>query len=328
MNKTINDPIDVFNEIWTLYNTRYGGFETKGIDWKNLYDVYRTKINENTSEDELFNVVASMLRHLNDPHIQVKMLNSKRHFYAGTIGNIIEDIGFENMKKLFSSRPAVDKYFKQELSMLNGFSFAWLEDGIGYIHFGEFGNYKKTEKTMEKIISYFSSSNGIILDIRRNIGGDDHVGKLIADCFADKKREYMITSTKNRLVHYCYADKKIWSIKPKKNIKYLNPVILLIDKTTFSAAENFALAMRELPHIKLVGDTTAGGFADADWIPVSCGWEVCIPVGVFTDKSGFCWEGIGIHPNYKVRTDPTKPINGADELVELSLSLIRNSKKE
>jgi len=137
----------------------------------------------------------------------------------------------------------------------------------------------------------------------------------------------MITSIKNGIGHNDFSDKKIWSVEPKENIKYLNPVILLIDKTTFSAAENFALAMRELPHVKLVGDLTAGGFADADWKTISCGWEVCIPFGVFTDKSGFCWEGIGIPPNYKIRTDPTKQINGTDELIELSINLISNSKK-
>ena len=320
----VNNPIATFDEIWNLFRTTYSGFKTKGIDWKNLYEVYKTKVTEATAEEELFTVVTSMLKHLNDPHVQVRTLNSEKHFFSGTIGSIIEEIGFNNTMQMFTSRPLPDSYFTRELHVLDTFSYAWLEGNIGYFHFGEFGDLEKTKETMEKIINFFSSSRGLIIDIRRNIGGDDRVGKLIADCFADKKREYMITSTKNGAGHNDYSDKKVWAIEPNGYVNYQKPVMVLTDKTTFSAAENFALAMRELPHVKLVGDFTTGGFSDADWKTLSCGWEVCIPFGIFTDKNGFCWEGIGIPPNYMIRTDPAKQMNGTDELIELSMSLINS----
>lgn len=50
-------------------------------------------------------------------------------------------------------------------------------------------------------------------------------------------------------------------------------------------AENFALTMREIPNVKLFGDFTSGGFADTEWRTLPCGWKVCIPYSLFTDKN-------------------------------------------
>jgi C-terminal processing protease CtpA/Prc len=323
------NPLAIFDELWNAFDTIYSGFVVKGIDWDKLYHVYRNKIDEYTTENQLFDVAKNMLSHLNDNHVKLKRDKTNQHFSAGSIGYIIDKIGYDSTQKLFASKPVSNNYFPHGLNSLHGFSYGWLEDSIGYFHFGEFKNLEQTEETMHTIINYFSSSKAIIIDVRRNTGGDDRIGKTIADCFADRKRKYMITSMKNGVAHNDFADAKAWFTEPKESVQYLNPVVLLIDNTTYSAAENFALAMRELPQVSLVGDFTSGAFADADWKTLSCGWELCIPYGVFTDKNGFCWEGIGIPPNYRVKTDPTKACEEKDALIDFSLNLLNDiSSKE
>lgn len=319
-----NDTVSIFNEVWFAYDTLYSGFAEKDIDWDKLHDIYRDKINENTSESELFEIVTDMLRHLNDNHVQIAKKTPEQHFSAGLLGYLIDDIGFESTINIFTSLPVSEKYFKQGINSLHKFSYGWLRDSIGYFHFGEFKNLDETQRDMDSIIRFFSSSKAIIIDVRRNLGGNDKVGKAIADYFADEKRMFMISSEKNGHGHNDFSEKKIWYVEPRQSINYSNPVILLIDNTSFSAAENFALAMREIPNVKLVGDFTAGGFADSEWRTLPCGWKVCIPYSLFTDKNGFCWEGIGVPPDYRIKTDPTKPIVEKDKLVEFSLKLINN----
>ena len=319
-----NDPVSVFNQVWNAYDTLYSGFAVKDIDWDKLYKIYRAKINENTSESELFNITTQMLRHLNDNHVQIAKENPERHFSAGLLGYLIDDIGFDSTINIFMSLPISKRYFKHGLKTVNKFSYGWLKDSIGYFHFGEFKNLKATQEAMDTIIQYFSASKAMIIDVRKNMGGDDGIGKLIADYFADKKRMYMITSEKKGTGHNDFGEYHTWFIEPNDSVQYLDPVILLIDNTSFSAAENFALAMREIPNIKLVGDFTAGGFADSEWRTLPCGWKVCIPYSLFTDKNGFCWEGIGIPPDYRIKKDPTKPITETDELIEFSLKLSDN----
>lgn len=51
------------------------------------------------------------------------------------------------------------------------------------------------------IIQEFKDARAIIVDVRRNGGGDDRVGKLIADRFADRKRLYMTTQIRNGKEH-------------------------------------------------------------------------------------------------------------------------------
>ncbi len=317
-----NDPVTIFNEIWNSYDTLYSGFAHKSIDWNILYDIYSPRINEKTSESELFDIVTDMLRRLNDNHVQIAKENPERHFSAGLLGYLIDDIGFDSTLNIFMSLPVTEKWFKYGLNTFNKFKYGWLQDSIGYFHFGEFKNLRATKDAMDKITQFFSTSKAIIVDVRRNMGGDDVIGKAIADYFADEKREYMITATKNGSGHNDFGSPKEWFIEPNKSCNYSKPVILLIDNTSFSAAENFALAMREIPKVRLVGMNTSGGFADSDWKTLPCGWNVCIPYSLFTDKNGFCWEGIGVPPDYYIKTDPKKPINDKDELIDFAIKLI------
>jgi carboxyl-terminal processing protease len=316
------DPVSIFNEIWHSYDTLYSGFAHKDIDWNILYNIYRPRVNEKTSETELFKIATNMLRHLNDNHVQIAKENPERHFSAGLLGYLIDDIGFDSTLNIFMSQPVSEKYFKSGLNILNKFKYGWLQDSIGYFHFGEFKDSEATKDAMDKITQYFSTSKAVIIDVRRNMGGDDRIGKAIADYFADEKREYMITSAKNGPGHNDFGSQKVWYIEPNKLFNYSKPVVLLIDNTSFSAAENFSLAMREIPNVRLVGMNTAGGFADSDWKTLPCGWNVCIPYSLFTDKNGFCWEGIGVPPDYYVKTDPKKPINDKDDLLDFAINLI------
>lgn len=320
------DPVSIFNEIWNSYDTLYSGFAHKDIDWNILYNIYRTRVNEKTSEPELFEIVTDMLRHLNDNHVQIAKENPERHFSSGLLGNLIDDIGFDSTLNIFMSLPISEKYFKYGLNAINKFSYGWLQDSIGYFHFGEFKNLKATQESMDKIIQYFSTSKAIIVDVRRNMGGEDIIGKTIADYFADEKREYMITAEKNGPGHNDFGPRKVWYIESNKSFNYSKPVILLIDNTSFSAAENFALAMREIPNVRLVGMNTSGGFADSNWKTLPCGWTVCIPYSFFTDKNGFCWEGIGVPPDYYIKTDPKKPINDKDKLMDFAINLINKKR--
>lgn len=134
----------------------------------------------------------------------------------------------------------------------------------------------------------------------------------------------MISAYKNGTGHNDFTASKKWYIEPNKSLNYSKPVILLIDNTSFSEAEIFALAMREIPNIKLVGDNISGAYADLEWRVLPCGWNVCIPYSLHTDKNGFCWEGIGIPPDYYIKSDPKKSITEKNKLIEFSIDLINN----
>jgi len=157
------------------------------------------------------------------------------------------------------------------------------------------------------------------VDVRHNSGGDDRVGKAIADRFADRKRLYMVTRDRNGPKHDDFAEPKYWHVDPAERT-FTGPVILLTSRLSISAAENFALAMRVIPHVTVVGDTTSGCFADMEWHDLPNGWTVSVSRNLFVDYTGKCWEGTGVPPDVIVRGEHRD--GDADRALETALSLL------
>jgi len=67
--KEVRDPIKNFEYLWRTFNRNYGIFGPKKVDWDALYGVYRPRVTSQTTDDELFDIMASMLGHLNDNHV-------------------------------------------------------------------------------------------------------------------------------------------------------------------------------------------------------------------------------------------------------------------
>ena len=227
---------------------------------------------------------------------------------------------------MMSKKPVPESYFvkKPESKFDDRFSFGWLPDNIGYFHFNGFGNVEKSAEAVDEILDGFKDARAVIIDVRRNGGGDDAVGKAIADRFADQKRLYMITKVRKGPGYSDFLPPKYWYVEADGPFQFTKPVILLIDRTSISASDNFTLAMRVLPHVTIVGDTTSGCNADSKRVMLPNGWTCTIPFNLFLDQNGFCWEGIGIPPDIRQINSKEDIKNGKDRVVELAISLIQS----
>ncbi len=323
-----NDPEKNFEYLWKTFDERYGIFLPKRVDWDLLYKVYRPKVTSNSTDDELFEIISDMLGHLNDLHVRLDSKDPARSFRSGaSMEELIKRFGsFENFLDFFHTRPVHKKYIKGDLVERhdNIFAYGWLDDDIGYFHFNKFNGIEESSKTIDEIVEYFKSARALVIDVRRNGGGDDRIGKAIADRFADKRRLYMITQMRNGPKHDDFDKPHYWYVEPGGPVQFTKPVILLIDEFSASAAENFALAMRVLPHATLVGDITAGCFADADALTLPNGWYFSVSINLFVDHSGFCWEGIGIPPDIRIVNTDEDVENGRDRVLECAMDLIKS----
>jgi tetratricopeptide (TPR) repeat protein len=319
-----NDPEANFEYLWQTFDRNYGIFGPKRVDWETLYRVYRPQVTAQTSDDQLFDVMASLLGHLNDNH--VRLIAPDRRFQSGILGEMTGSReGFARGElDDFSLQLIKDEYlsgrFQQRVR--NVFTFGWLSDSIGYFHFRGFGSLDQSAAAVDEIVREFASARGIIIDVRANGGGDDRVGKAIADRFADQKRLYMTTQVRNGPQHDDFSAPKYWYVEPNGPIQFTGPVILLQHRFSISAAENFALAMRVLPHVTLVGDMSSGVFADVYGDQLPNGWRFGVPYKLFLDQNGFCWEGIGVPADIR-QTNRSEDIEGGvDRALELAMSLI------
>ncbi|HLW40446.1 MAG TPA: hypothetical protein VKX31_08650, partial [Brumimicrobium sp.] len=61
-------PLENFDYLWEEVDKKYSYFELKSVNWNQVKATYRPMLSENSSEEELFAVLASMLNELRDDH--------------------------------------------------------------------------------------------------------------------------------------------------------------------------------------------------------------------------------------------------------------------
>lgn len=312
--QALSEPERNFEELWKTFDARYSHFGIKNIDWHALYRVYRPRVTAQTSDDELFDIMAALLGHLNDNHVLLR--SPSRHFSAG----ILQDLKQED----FSLDLVTETYLRGKAVPLSDgvFHYGWLSDTVAYFHFRGFRDVRASGKAIDTIVKEFRHAKALIVDVRGNGGGDDRVGKVIADRFADRKRLYMTVELRNGPKHSDFAAPVEWFVKPGGPAQFTKPVILLTHRFSVSAAENFALAMRTLPHAIQVGDVTSGAFADTTGHTLPNGWRFSASFNLFRDRDGVCWEGLGIAPNYRVVNSKADMDAKRDKVLEFALSLI------
>jgi hypothetical protein len=270
--------------------------------------------------------MSAMLGHLNDNHVMLASTRPNRFFSAGILNQMLGDGGMDALRRLTSQRPVQERYFPGGLTLSEDgvYAHAWVTSEIGYIHFNLFRMDWRTATIIDGVLRVYAGAKGLIVDVRRNGGGDDRAGKIIADRFADQRRLYMTSEIRHGARHDQFTWKKYWHVEPAGPLQFTRTTILLVDRTSLSAAENFALAMRTLPHVTLVGDLTSGCFADQYGARLPNGWQVSVSYKLMRDHTGFCWEGIGVPPDLRQVNSDNDTYRGTDRPFELAVGLIES----
>jgi len=318
-------PEALFEELWDSYDRQYALFEAKRVDWNALYQIYRPRVTPQTTDDELFTLMAQLLGHLNDNHVILVADDLSRAFSAGYLGRYINEVGLAAAMELLATPPMPARYYTAPPRSRGGGHLlsGWVGPGIGYVHIAAFEDPEASGAAMDSILADFSGARGLIVDIRNDEGGDDRVGKVLADRFADRRRLYMVTRERIGAGREDFTPARYWHVEPGGAAQFTAPVILLQNRLAVSAGDNFALAMRVLPHVTSLGDFTSGCMADMRWQDLPNGWRYSISFNRFDDYAGRCWEGIGVPPDIMVREATSDGVT--DPAFETALALLTTS---
>lgn len=81
-------------------------------------------------------------------------------------------------------------------------------------------------------------------------------------------------------------------------------VYVLTSKSTFSAAEDFSFAMKNLKRVTIVGETTGGGAHPGETVRLAPHFDMFVPRGSAYDrKTNTDWEGVGVTPDFSVKAE-------------------------
>jgi C-terminal processing protease CtpA/Prc len=212
------------------------------------------------------------------------------------------------------------------LKPLPSFNLTILPGNVAYVQLFEF----ETDQAFKRFTAAFDSiaaTNGLILDVRQNGGGDSGNGWNILGCLTDKSfptgsyssRKYSpLRRARGENVVYESVGSGQWSANGKK--LYTKPVVVLTSGQTFSAAEDFCVAFDAMNRGKIIGEPTGGSTGQplSFSLPGGIMARVCTKRDAYPD--GTDWIGKGIQPDIVVKQTAADFQAGRDTVLEAALT--------
>ena len=310
-----DNAVSNFESLWSDVNRKYSFFEYKMIDWDSIHNVYRPLVHDGMPNEDLFNVMFSMLGVLRDGHVNLwSPFNVSRY-----------EAVFLNSPENYDSRLLQDHYLGTDYMITGSLAHKAIGTGenIGYIRYGSFMD-PIVEEDIDYVIDRYRNKKGIIIDVRNNGGGAPDYAFLLASRFTNVKREVYISYVKNGPKHNDFSSANSVCVEPGGSIQFTKPVMVLTNRGSYSATNMFVAMMHAFPNVRLVGDTTGGGGGAPTYGELPNGWGYRFSASKTILPNGFNIEN-GIPPNIAINMDPTDELNGMDSILERALDEIENN---
>ncbi len=310
-----NTPTENFESLWKGFDQWYGLFETRQVNWDSLYTVYRPQVNDNLTNEQLYQVLCQLITPLNDIHVFLQPTSDHLPRYESSVF-------FRNNQKQedFSINLVRQRYLPGLRIVDDHLQYGITADNIGYIHFREFDKpISYYQQQMGVIMEYLKNTKGMIVDIRDHAGGDDQVSRYISGWFAVQKKLFMTTRKRSGTGRNQFGPVMEWYTDKQGSYQYNKPTKLLTTRWTASAGETFTWAMNTQAHIQQIGDTTAGGFTDVISRELPNGWLYFVGVGDYRNADGKSEEGKGVAPGLLLRNSKLDIEAGNDRVLQEAL---------
>jgi C-terminal processing protease CtpA/Prc len=215
--------------------------------------------------------------------------------------------------------------YHQILSFRQPVEFTLLAGNIGLVALNTFGP-REAVAAFDSLFPEIVTTDALILDLRRNTGGNGDVGYNILGYLTDRPfRTTMGRSREYDSFSRATGRKQPWKVipstdwQPSKEKHYLKPVSVLIGPQTGSAAEDFCAAFAAMKRGVLVGEPTAGttGQPLVYGLPGGGSGIVCTMHVLAPDGSEFV--GVGIQPQIAAPTRIEDLRRGRDAVLEAAV---------
>lgn len=306
-NNVKSSPTDCFNQLWQTMNDKYTFFDYKKVNWDSIKTVYQPQISDNMTDQQLFDLLAEVIGSVRDGHTSLYApIDTFRYiFYNNYSSNF--DSNFVKTKYLIPNDYTTSETVKSCI----------LNNTIGYLHYPSFGN-DLTQKNLDNILSRFSSTKGLIIDIRNNTGGDKSNIYRLLEHFVDGKRDIGTMIEKKDANKNSFTIATPITVEPR-GVLYTKPVVILTNRWVYSSANIFAGFMSQLPQVKLIGDITGGGTGVPTSNDLPNGWRYRFSSTIIRLANGNDFED-GLQPTIKLGTDSiAQAQTGKDALIERAL---------
>lgn len=302
-----------FEALWKIIDEHYCFFDYKqheyGLDWNEVYNKYKVRVDDKMNEDQLFEVLSDMLSELRDGHV-----------------NLATSFDFSRYWSWYEDYPAnvsdtlLRRYLGTDYKIAGGLKYRILDDNIGYVRYESFTN-GIGEGNLDDIINNLMLCRGLIIDIRDNSGGTLTYAERFAARFINSPTLVGYMQHKTGKGHNDFSSMEEQRLEPSSNLRWQKNVCVLTNRKVYSAANEFVKYMHTFPTVKIVGDRTGGGAGLPFSSQLPNGWAVRFSACPMYDCNRQSTE-FGIAPDYSVSLTQEDFLRGEDTIIEFARKLL------
>lgn len=343
-----------FEAFWSFLSENHAFLSQRQVDWDAARDAGLKKLTATSDQDRLWTVLAETVGGIEDGHLWLG--NDIMTLLRGRFDGIVTGRHRSYMNAYFDKNvsagraetvvEARSRYKRQALQYLDnvvlgedfqstsdnrmiwglvapdvgyvGISTLWGYAGEGMLNGNPATDADVAGSLIDDALAAMPDIEALIVDIRFNGGGDDRVALEIARRFSANTQ---LAYSKNVI----QPNKTVLSqqilLEAAPGKAFTKPVYLLTSEYVASAGEVLTLAMRTLPHVKIVGEETQGIFSNINVGFLPNGWFVTSSNEIYTSIYGMVFEGKGIPPDIRTPSfRPTKPFMLLGQPIEAALA--------
>ncbi|WP_324670962.1 S41 family peptidase [Hymenobacter sp. GOD-10R] len=200
-----------------------------------------------------------------------------------------------------------------------------LKGNIGYVALNSFAD-KALLTQFADAYPQLKQTKALILDVRRNGGGNSDIGFSILKYLLDKPFQTTVWHTRDYRPSYRpWELPELWygeaeaPVSPQGATPYAGKVVVLTSARTFSAAEDFAVAFDYAKRGLIIGEPTGGSTGQplSFSLPGGGSARVCTKRDTYPDGKEFV--GVGVQPQRVVHPTISDVRAGRDTVLESAL---------
>ena len=336
-----NDPVVNFDHFCNIFNDHYAFFEERNIDWSQ-FESLRNQVNS----ANLYTIIEDLALLLEDGHVSIIDEENGIEIESGELkllerlsANLSNDLVLEEGFGVLGDQKintVLSEYLENVYEIDDSENIIWstINEDIGYINILSMEGYgsnfdneiSNLNSLLDTVINDINESgvSKLVIDIRFNDGGFDTAALAIASRFIRQEVTYF---RKARLGNG-FTENTAFPVTPQGDFQFTGDIVLLTSPFTISAAELFALCLKDEPNVTIVGENTSGAFSTILEHKLPNGAIVGLSSEVYSDAQGEVFEIIGIGPEnqenqipFFLTSDFTENI---DSGIERALEILSN----
>ena len=276
-----------------------------------MYERYSRQVNDGMTEEQMFEVLGNMLGELRDGHVNMYAPFDLSRYWSW----------HEDFPANFSDT-LQRRYLDTDYMIASGLKYRKLDDNIGYIYCGTF-NTSFGDGNLDEVMLALATCNGLILDVRDNGGGQLTAASKLAARFTNKDILVGYMRHKTGRGRSDFSGMEEQRLKPSVGIRWQKKVVVLTNRSVYSATNEFVKYMKCCPGVTVVGDRTGGGAGMPFSSEMPNGWSVRFSACPMYDREGQCTE-FGIEPDHAVGITDEDFRRGRDTIIEFARTLLNS----